>query len=349
MNPEPAAWGRLEDPSYGEAFSAAPGAVSYRLLGPLEIRKDGKEYTPTAPKILQLLAMLLLQAGKVVHIDSIIQELWPDGPPRSVRTTMQTYVYQLRKSIEWNQLASHSDELLVTRSPGYMFMVPPSRVDVFSFQQLCHQGRELLERREFQQAARHLRVALSLWSGPALANVQCGPVLSAYAVDLEEQRRNALHLCIEAELERGLHRDLIGELRSLVTANPLDEGLHGLLMRALSASGRRSDALAAYRELRGVLNEELGVEPCDELQQLHRELLSLGEPPAFHGKPAAASGRPAGANGAPTAPHRNPSESDGTPDKGRDGLVRVNGRLTSPPDRQEQAPDGTPLARRQRR
>lgn len=297
MNLEPAAWDKFEDPSHGGIPMTSASAVTYKMLGPLEICKDDKEYTPTAPKMLQLLAMLLLQAGKVVHIESIIQELWPDGPPRTVRTTMQTYVYQLRKSIEGNQLASNADELLVTRPPGYMLKVSSSQVDVFAFQRLCRRGRELLDRRDIREAARDLRAALALWSGPPLANVQCGPVLSAYVVDLQEQRRNALHQCIEAELERGMHRDLIGELRSLVIANPLDEALHGLLMQALSGSGRRSDALATYRGLRHVLNEELGVEPCDELQRLHRDLLSLGEPPvnrrtqAPNGAPAAMNGR----------------------------------------------------------
>jgi DNA-binding SARP family transcriptional activator len=124
------------------------------------------------------------------------------------------------------------------------------------------------------EAAHTVRAAEALWSGNPMANVQCGPVLAAYAIDLQEQRRGALHLRLQAELETGMHRDAIGELRRLVADNPFDEGLHGLLMRALSACGRRSDALATYRTLRATLAEELGVEPCDELQRMHCDVLS---------------------------------------------------------------------------
>ncbi|WP_246360912.1 AfsR/SARP family transcriptional regulator [Haloechinothrix aidingensis] len=245
----------------------------------MEVLKDGTDYAPTAPKVLQLLAMLLLRPGKLVQIDSIVEELWADDPPRSVRTTMQTYVYQLRKCIEQNELAPAGDELLITKHAGYVFTVDPAQIDVFTFQRLFQEGRELLDRDHYTDAARSLRAALALWTGPPMANVNCGSVLSSYVVDLQEQRRTAQHLRIHAELEAGWHRELIGELRALVAANPLDEGMHGQLMRVLSRSGRRSDALATYRNLRAVLNEELGVEPCEELQRLHHELLSAGETP----------------------------------------------------------------------
>ncbi|OZM71934.1 SARP family transcriptional regulator [Amycolatopsis antarctica] len=258
----------------------APGTVSFTLLGPLEVLKNGQDFAPTAPKMLQLLAMLLLRPGRIVQIDSIIQELWANEPPRSVRTTMQTYVYQLRKCIEQNGLAPDGDALLVTRTPGYVFRVEPAQVDVFTFNRLCELGRRSLDAGRYAEAAQSFRSALSLWSGPPMANVSCGPVLSAYAVELQERRRNAQHLRIQAEIEGGMHRDLIGELRSLVTANPLDEGLHGQLMRVLGRSGRRSDAMATYRALRARLNSELGVDPCDELQSLHHDLLSAGEPAA---------------------------------------------------------------------
>lgn len=259
-----------------DARGLSAHAVSFRLLGPLEVRKDAQDYAPTAPKLLQLLAMLLLQAGKAVHIDSIIKELWSGEPPRSVRTTMQTYIYQLRKCIEQNQLAPDPESLLVTKPPGYVFRVQPEQVDVFVFQQLCQQGRDALRAQNYVEAATTFRSALELWTGNPLANVQCGPVLSAYAIDLQEQQRTALHLRLQAELASGMHREVIGELRHLVTDHPFDEGLHGLLMQALSASGRRPDALATYRRLRAVLNEELGVEPCAELQQMHTDLLSAG-------------------------------------------------------------------------
>jgi DNA-binding SARP family transcriptional activator len=129
----------------------------------------------------------------------------------------------------------------------------------------------------YSEAARTFRAALALWAGSPIANITCGPVLSAYAVDLQEQRRNAHYMRIQADIESGLHRELIGELRSLVAANPLDEGLHVQLMLTLSRSARRLEALEVYRELRATLNAELGLEPFEELQALHHELLCAGD------------------------------------------------------------------------
>jgi DNA-binding SARP family transcriptional activator len=257
------------------------GRARFRLLGPLEVHKDGRDVAPTAPKVMQLMALLLFRPGRVVPTDTIVDELWSSGPPRSVRSIVQTYVYQVRRCIEQHGLAADVDAMLVTRPSGYLLQVEPDQIDVFEFQRLCRLGRQALEDRRFADAAGLFRSALGLWSGAPLASVDCGAVLTAYVVDLQEQRRNARHLRIEAEIEAGLHRELVGELRSLVTANPLDESLHGQLMRVLAGSGRRLDAMATFRALRTRLTTELGVEPCGELQTLHHQLLSADEPSAI--------------------------------------------------------------------
>ncbi len=273
---------RVSDTHHSSASHPTPGVPAsparFTLLGPLEVVRDGIDYAPTTPKLLQVLAMLVMSPGKIVHIDTIVQELWANDPPRSVRTTMHTYVYQLRRCIDENELAPYGETMLATKPPGYVFRIDPSQVDVFTFQTLQKQGRELRAQGMHVEAAQAFRAALDLWAGPPLSNVHCGPVLSAFAVELVEQRRSTLHLRIESDISAGLRHELIGELRSLVTANPLDEALHGQLIRVLGRSGRRSDALATYRQLRTRLNHELGVEPCDELQVLHHQLLSEGEP-----------------------------------------------------------------------
>ncbi|KDN18861.1 SARP family transcriptional regulator [Amycolatopsis rifamycinica] len=251
--------------------------VEFTVLGPLSVLRDGVDYAPTTPKILQLLALLVMRPGKMVHVDSITQELWASDPPRTVRTTLHTYIYHLRRCIEQNSLAESAEAMLATRAPGYIFRIDPAQVDVFHFARLQQEGQELLRQHEHAAAALRFRSALDLWSGPPLANVHCGPMLVPYTVELLEQRRNTLHMLIEAEIASGRHRELIGELRSLTAANPLDEALHGQLMRALGRSGRRSDAMAVYRSMRKRLSEELGVEPCDELQLLHRDLISEGD------------------------------------------------------------------------
>jgi DNA-binding SARP family transcriptional activator len=275
----PRALGEPDDAAIGGPVRDDLAAVRFTLLGPLEVRKNGTDHAPTAPKVLQLLAMLVINPGHVVHIDSIINELWASDPPRSVRKTMHIYIHHLRRSLDQHGINpdNDADSILVTKAPGYLLQIDRNQVDVTEFRSLRDRGRDLLQRQEFAAAAESLRASLEMWAGPPMANVPCGPVLSAYAVDLLEQRRSAHQLRIEAEINGGMDRDLIGELRSLVEANPLDEGLTGQLIRVLGRSGRRSDAMACYRQLRARLRGELGVEPCDELQQLHLELLSAGE------------------------------------------------------------------------
>ncbi len=261
-----------------EPGDAAGTAVRARLLGPLELYARGADRAPTTPKLLQLLAMLLIRPGKTVHVDSLVHELWNDAPPRSVRRTLHTYVHHLRRHLDPDGADDPAAGLLVTSPPGYRLDIDPAVVDVSGFQRLHRLGRDLLAEGDAAAAAHAFRTALDLWSGPPLANIHCGPTLAAYTVYLLEQRRNARDLWIEAEIRSGRHREMLGVLRSLATANPLDETLHTQLIRALGLSGRRSDALASYQWLRTRLDDELGVEPCAELRELHRELLAEGHP-----------------------------------------------------------------------
>jgi len=267
----------VSDGLFGVNRPQAAGALQFTVLGPLGLMRDGVDYAPRTPKLLQLLALLVLRPGKMVNFDTIAHELWANDPPRTARTTLHTYVYHLRRCIEENELAGSAETMLATKAPGYVFRIDPAQVDVFTFQQLQLEGQELQRQERHAEAAETFRKALDLWSGPPLANVSCGPVLSAYTMELLEQRRGTLHRRIEAEFANGRHRELIGELRSLTAGNPLDEALHGQLMRALGRSGRRSDAMTVYRTLRKRLTEELGVEPCDDVQLLHRELISEGD------------------------------------------------------------------------
>ncbi|WP_086837981.1 AfsR/SARP family transcriptional regulator [Amycolatopsis kentuckyensis] len=257
--------------------SAPRQGVRFTVLGPLEVLSDGVDYAPTTPKILQLLAVLVMRPGRMIHIDTLIRELWSENPPRTARTTLHTYVYHLRRCIEQNRLAADADKMLVTKPSGYTLHIEPSQVDVHEFEDLHRLGRERTDEGDRRAAAEAYRSALALWSGAPLANLPCGPVLSAYRTELLELRRTVLHLRIEAEITEGRHRELIGELRSLSTGSPLDEALHGQLMRVLGRSGRRSDAMAVYRKLRSRLADELGVEPCDDIQTLHRDLISEGD------------------------------------------------------------------------
>jgi SARP family transcriptional regulator, regulator of embCAB operon len=245
--------------------------ISYRLLGRLEVTGEESDCTPTAPRVLNTLALLLVRANHVVPAETIVQELWGDDPPRSAATTVQTYIYQLRCWMEHGG-TGHGDAL-VTRAPGYVFQVDRDRIDLSAFERLVDEGQELLRRDEPGPAADRLRAALALWGGAPLANVRLGPVLSGYAVALDELHNRALHLRIEADVRLGRQRELIGELRALVTAQPYDEWYHSLLVFSLASAGRRRDAIEAYLQARRLLADELGLTPSAELSQAYEAVL----------------------------------------------------------------------------
>lgn len=224
-----------------------------------------------------VLALLLINRNRVVSLDSLIDELWGDDPRKSAVTTVQTYIYHLRKHFMAQGIESPGEEILVSRPPGYMLLAEPRTIDADDFiRTVARAHAELTSTRNPVTAARLLRHALAMWSGPAFANVTCGSELQAYTAYLEEQHLRALQMRIRADMALGRHSDLIGELRTLVRSHPLNEWFHSQLILALSRSGRRSEAIAAYQELRSVLRENLGLDPSADVQRVLGELLSTG-------------------------------------------------------------------------
>ncbi|WP_433325202.1 AfsR/SARP family transcriptional regulator [Spirillospora sp. CA-294931] len=250
----------------------------FAILGSFEIFNGAEPCGLTAPKLRQVLALLLMRRNQLVPLETVVEELWGDAPPKSALTTAQTYIYQLRKTIEIERLAPDSRELLVTRPSGYMLKVEPSELDVYVFEEEVARGRRLLEAGRPEEASRNLRHALALWTGPPLAGVNRGPLLSAHAVHLEEQRLHALEMRIKADVKLGRDRELIGELRSLVARNPFNEWFHGQLIMALSRAGRRNEALDVFYSLRHTLDNELGLLPSPEIQEIHQDVLMVGKP-----------------------------------------------------------------------
>lgn len=244
-----------------------------KILGNLEFLKDGHASTPSPPMVRRILALLAVRTNRLVPLTSFVEELWGERPPRSAETTVRGYVCQLRKVLS-EGLQEPGEELLVTRPPGYLLRVPEQDLDAYVFERLTENGRAELMNGHPQRASELLRRALSLWTGRALANVSHGRTLQAHVINLEEQRLRALELRIQADLELKRHRDIIGELRSLVATNPLNEWFHGQLIVALARSGRRFEALQAYQHLLTLMRTELGLEPSFDLQRLRRELLA---------------------------------------------------------------------------
>lgn len=255
-----------------------PPLIQVRLLGPFELTCNGKSAVRlSAPKLRRVLMLLALNAGRVVSTAQFLSELWEDRPPRSARTTLQTYIYQLRKLMARVTDASGARVSLETTAAGYLLRLPPECVDAHRFTALVAEGRAHIAASETLLGVQTLDKALALWGATSMAETDLGSVLQTEAVRLEELRRTAVAERIEAELSLGLHHQAVGELLGLVASNPTDEGLQAKLMLALYRSGRRSEALTAYRRARSALATELGLEPCTELQQLHSRILA-GDP-----------------------------------------------------------------------
>jgi SARP family transcriptional regulator, regulator of embCAB operon len=265
--------------------------LQFRILGVVQMVRDGQICAPTAPKVSSVLALLLARANHVVDINSLIAELWGTKPPRSAVATAQTYIYHLRRKFDSEEPDS-GEELLQTSAPGYLLRVSDEQVDAQMFERLAREGRAKLDQGRIPEGARLLREALGLWQGTPMANVPAGRLLEAHIVHLEETRLRTLELRIQADSALGRHRELIPELRSLVATYPLNEWLHAQLIDALHRAGRRGDALTAYQQCRAVLDDELGLPPSAELQRLQHEVLTGdSEPPASGPGPLAGSRR----------------------------------------------------------
>ena len=237
-----------------------------------------------------LLAILLIHAGEVVSADRLIEELWGSDLPGNPANALQVVVSRVRKALE----APGSPSPLVTSKPGYVLDVRPEELDARRFGRLVAEARQAGPADQPRGLAL-LQEALGLWRGPALAEFAAEGFAREEIARLEEERLRAVELKAEAELALGRHAELVGELRALVAANPLRERLRGQLMLALYRSGRQGEALRVFQEGRGVLVDELGVDPGPELQELHQQILlqaaSLMAAPESRG---GAPGQPAG-------------------------------------------------------
>ncbi|MGW5731699.1 MULTISPECIES: AfsR/SARP family transcriptional regulator [Streptomyces] len=238
--------------------------TDYRLLGPVEAWRAGRRLGLGGPKPRALLAALLLEPGRVVSADALIDAIWGENPPDTARSLIQSYVSALRRAL--------SADAIETRPPGYLIHADPSRIDRAAFERLAVEGRQAAAEGDHAAAARLLKEALALWRGPALGGI--GESLRALAGQLDEARQAALEERIAAELARtGRETELVAELTALVSTHPTRERLRGQLMLALYRLGRQADALAVYAEGRTVLTEELGIDPGPGLRRMYEAIL----------------------------------------------------------------------------
>jgi predicted ATPase/DNA-binding SARP family transcriptional activator len=226
--------------------------MEFLLLGPLEARAGGRALELGGQKQRAVLALLLLEANRVVSRERLIEALWEDAPPETARKALQVYVSQLRKLL--------GRDRLVTRPPGYLLSLEDDELDLTRFVKLCESGRQ--------------EDALALWRGPPLAELAEYGFAKAEAARLEELRSACVEERLEHDLNAGKAAQLVGELEALVREQPLRERPRELLMLALYRCGRQAEALAAYQDARRVLVDDLGIEPGQRLREMHQRILN---------------------------------------------------------------------------
>lgn len=274
--------------------------MGLRLLGPVELVLDGRSLDLGGPRQRVVLAVLGLNANRVVPVEQLIDAVWGTTPPSTARGQVQICISALRKLFADAGRAG----AICTRPPGYLLRLDADEVDSLRFAELVADARARADAGAPAEAAATLHAALELWRGPALADIP-GDVVRRSATVLEEQRLAALEARLRLDLVLGRHREVVGELHALVAEHPLRERLHGFLMLALYRAGRQAEALEVGRRLRAVLVEELGLEPGRDLQDLERSILrrdpalGVAEPPPPPGPPA-----PATTPAEPAAPER---------------------------------------------
>jgi YVTN family beta-propeller protein len=247
-------------------LASAAEAMEFRILGPLEVSRDGVPVEIGGGQQRRLLAILLLHARETVSTDRLIDALWGERPPASAAKSLQINVSRLRKAL--------GEGAVITHATGYAVQLAPDELDLDRFGALLEQGRKALAAGDARRAAPRLDEALALWRGPPLADLSYDDFAQTEIARLVELRLGAVEARTEAELALGRHAAALPEVEALVREHPLREHLRALLMLALYRSGRQADALETYRSGRRLLVEELGIEPGPELRELEQRILS---------------------------------------------------------------------------
>jgi DNA-binding SARP family transcriptional activator len=245
------------------------GVTWFGVLGPLEVTAGGSPVPVIGRRQRELLAVLLLRANQPVSVDLLVDMIWPDRPPASAHRQVQNGVGRLRRTLTTGGVRP---DVIETRPGGYLLRIGADGLDALAFATHVAMGKQAAADR-LADAVVSLRAALALWRGPPLADID-DHLVAREAHLLDEQRVAVLEDCVELELRLGRHDEVVNELTSLVREHPLRERLWALLMVALYRTGRKAEALAAYRLARSKFVTELGLEPGLELQALEQAILS---------------------------------------------------------------------------
>jgi DNA-binding SARP family transcriptional activator/WD40 repeat protein len=243
--------------------------LEFRLLGPLEVWRNGEPIPLGGERQRALLALLLLHANELVTTERLVDQLFGGDESDGTVNALRVAVSRLRRLLDDGE----DNGVVVTRSGGYLLRAQPGQVDAALFEQELEDGQRLLAAGETAAASAALREALARYRGPVLADLSLLEFVQPLARRLEELRLTALVARLDADLALGHDAELIGELERLIAEHPFQERLRAQLMLALYRSGRQADALGVYRQTRVLLREELGLEPSKNLQHLEQSIL----------------------------------------------------------------------------
>ncbi|AVT31727.1 transcriptional regulator [Plantactinospora sp. BC1] len=269
--------------------------VEFGLLGPIDVRVDGRPVPIRSPKCRTLLATLLLEPGRLVSVGRLTEAIWDDRQPDNPRRAAQLYVTRLRALLE----EAGSPPLISTGSDGYLIEAGDDLVDLGRFRHWLLAADRAARRCDPDGESTALRAALRQWRGDPLCDVPSELLHRESVPGLREQRLRTLERRIDVDLRLGRYAELVEELRGLTARDRLRERLWLQLVTALHRSGRRAEALDAYHQGCRHLAEELGLDPGEEFQRLHAQVLA--------GTPTA----PAEAVGLPPVPRQLPPDVSG--------------------------------------
>jgi len=263
--------------------------LRFQVLGPLRAwrQEEPIDLGPVQRRV--VLAVLLLNTNQPLGREQLIDAIWGEAAPRWAVNLLQRDMSGLRRALEPERTERSAPSCLQWTEGGYLLDLSHSSLDLASFEELVERGKKARSSGKNTEAARLLHSALDLWHGP-LCNGLRSPLLDAERDRLHEKQIGVHEDRIELDLIVGTERDLVDELRRLVSEHPFRERLWGLLMLALYRLGQAADALAAYQSARRTLRAELGIEPSASLQRLQQQILTRD--PAVLGPPTAAATMP---------------------------------------------------------
>ena len=245
--------------------------LDFGVLGPLQVTVGGVTVPLGTPKQRALLAALVINRNRPVSIDSLLTAVWGESPPPGARASLHTYISNLRRV--FGNAGNESQGTLIKRPPGYLLGVPDPDCDLGRFVQQKTIGVQKAAAGHFAEASSHLSAALAEWRGPVLDDLREFAFVDAFATALAEDKMVAHIARAEAENACGRASAVIAELESLVDDHPYREPLWAQLMTSYYLADRQSDALDAYRRLKAVLADDLGIDPGPTLSALHERIL----------------------------------------------------------------------------